>query len=232
MVWANPAVGYSDSRWSRWQESFHAVTTLHFQFKWQHLAPLARNKERSLSYSVFQWRKTKTFWFQPKLPSGYIHCTKWPFFPNDCGGRQHKNATEKNKNGIFCLITVLKSHAWERQCCRNVIVLELERSEFNLWFLYSIQDFNSSCVKQEQFSPFHPTFIVNFLWEELGIFCVLWWGTASVVAILILGNEWECESVCAGFCSLGLAIQHSAVFLTLPVPRPGIAVASAGTNGV
>ena len=152
MAWVNPAVVYIESRWSRWQEGFHVVTMLHFQFKWQHLAPLARNKERSLSYSVFQCRKTKTFWFQPKLPSGYIRCTKWPFFPNDRGGRQHKNAMEKNKNCIFCLITVLISHARERERCRKVTVLELERSEFNpdsaaSSFLYSIQDFNSSCVK-------------------------------------------------------------------------------------
>lgn len=53
---------YTASRWSRWQEGFHVVSRLHFQFKWQHLAQLKeRNKGRSSGYSVFQCRKTKTF---------------------------------------------------------------------------------------------------------------------------------------------------------------------------
>lgn len=62
MAWVNTAGVYTESGWSRWQEGFHVVARLHFQFKRQHLAPLKeRNKERTSGYSVFQSRKTKTF---------------------------------------------------------------------------------------------------------------------------------------------------------------------------
>lgn len=62
MAWVNTAGVYTESGWSRWQEGFHVVARLHFQFKRQHLAPLKeRNKKKSSGYSVFQSRKTKTF---------------------------------------------------------------------------------------------------------------------------------------------------------------------------
>ena len=166
---------------------FPCLTMLHFQFQWQLLAPLARSKKRSLSYSVFQCRKTKTFWFQPKLPSGCIHCAKWPFFHDGHGNRQHTNAVEKNKNGIFCLINVFISRAWERESSRKVTELELESSELNPRF-YSQLPLQYSgfqlllCKTGEQFLPFHRTFVVTFF---VG-------GTANILCTLIRNSISGC----------------------------------------
>lgn len=141
-------------------------------------------------------------------PSGYIHCTKWPFFPDDHDGRQYENAMEKNKNGTFCLITIPISRAWEREeCCRKVTVLELKKSKFNPILQPDAFTAFRTSTRGTAF-PSHLTFfiIIFFCGRKLWTPCVLQSGTASLAASLIVSNKWVwvwgCWGLLPGFYRL------------------------------